>query len=526
MKFDWSLPYPSGREAVQARNVVATSQPLAAQAGLEMMQRGGNAVDAAIAGAITLTVVEPCSNGIGSDAFAIVGDETGLHGLNASGKSPAMFDGDALGGEPVPATGWLPVTVPGAVSGWAALSKKFGSLAFETLFEPAIRYANEGYLVSRQTAAGWARGAKRYAQFPAWMETFTTNGIPPQPGECVKLPDHGATLAEIAKTQGESFYRGKLARCMHEASVNEGGLLRLDDLASHQCQWVEPIAVDCGNGKLNELPPNGQGIAALIAMGILKCGDMDLSDCDAPEILHYQIEAMKRAFADTHAFVADPEISGTCEELLQPSRFARHADTITGDAIACEKGTLPRYSSTVYLAAGDASGRLVSFIQSNFEGFGSGVVVPNTGIALQNRGLGFSTDPEHPNCVAPKKRPFHTIIPAMLTDQNGPRMALGVMGGPMQPQGHLQVACRVVFANMNPQAALDAPRWRLLGGCKVAIEPGFAESVYEGLRKRGHDLSIAKERSVSFGGGQAVYRLEDGFVAASDQRRDGQAVGM
>ncbi len=253
---------------------------------------------------------------------------------------------------------------------------------------------------------------------------------------------------------------------------------------------------------------------------------MDLSDCDSPETLHHQIEAMKRAFTDTHAFVADPEISGTCEELLQPRRIAQHADTITDNATACDQDALPRYSSTVYLAAADASGRLVSFIQSNYEGFGSGVVVPNTGIALQNRGLGFSTDPEHPNCAAPNKRPFHTIIPAMLTDKKGPCMAFGVMGGPMQPQGHLQVACRVVFANLNPQAALDAPRWRLLGGCKVAIEPGFSESVYEGLRKRGHDLSIADEWSVSFGGGQAVYRLEDGFVAASDQRRDGQAVGM
>ena len=521
MTFDWSLPYPSRREAVLARNMVATSQPLAAQAGLEMLRRGGNAVDAAIAGAIALTVVEPCANGIGSDAFAIVGDDTGLYGLNASGKSPVQFDGSAI-----TSTGWSPVTVPGAVSGWVALSEKFGDLDFETLFEPALHYANDGFHVSRQTALGWARGAVRYAEFETWQQTFTTNGTPPRVGELVKLPDHGKTLQEIAETRGESFYCGRLAECMHETSVNEGGFLRLEDLASHKCRWVDPIGIDCSEHTLFELPPNSQGITALIAIGILQLLDHDLSACDSPEVLHLQIESMKRAFADANAFVADPDISGTCEDLLEENRLKQHASSISQSAVDCDQATLPRYSSTVYLASGDAKGRLVSFIQSNFEGFGSGIVIPKTGIALQNRGLGFSSDPNHPNCAGPSKQPFHTIIPAMLCDTKGARMAFGVMGGPMQPQGHLQVTCRIVFGNQNPQAAIDAPRWKLLGGRQVAIEPGFPPSVYEGLKERGHDLVIAEDRTVAFGGGQAVCQLGHGYVGASDQRRDGQAVGF
>ena len=521
MSFDWSLPYPSSREAVIANNVVATSQPLAAQAGLEMLRRGGNAVDAAIAGAIALTVVEPCANGIGSDAFAIVSDDDGLHGLNASGKSPALFQGNDI-----QSTGWSPVTVPGAVSGWVALSEKFGVLDFETLFETALHYANNGFHVSRQTAAGWARGAIKYEGFTSWKETFTSNGTPPSVGDFVTLPDHGKTLQEIAQTLGVSFYHGRLANCMHDAALNEGGLLRFDDLASHTCQWVDPIGVSCGKNTLYELPPNGQGIAALIALGILQLLEADLSSCDTSETLHLQIESMKCAFADAHAYVADPEISGTCEDLLLEDRLKKHAATISVTASDCNQATLPRYSSTVYLAAGDASGRLVSFIQSNFEGFGSGIVIPNTGIALQNRGLGFSSDPNHPNSSAASKRPFHTIIPAMLCDNNGARMAFGVMGGPMQPQGHLQVVCRIMFGNQNPQAALDAPRWKLLGGRKVAIEDGFSEEVYADLRMRGHELEIAAERTVAFGGGQAVYRLSNGLVGASDQRRDGQAVGF
>jgi gamma-glutamyltranspeptidase/glutathione hydrolase len=521
MTFDWSLPYDSRREAVVAQQMVATSQPLAAQAGLEMLRRGGNAIDAAIATAIALTVVEPCANGIGSDAFAIVADENGLHGLNASGKSPALYDGSEIS-----STGWSPVTVPGAVSGWVALSEKFGSLEFESLFEPAVQYAKNGFLVSRQTAAGWKKSVIKYKAFSSWQQTFAPNGNSPQVGELVKLPDHAKTLQEIAETKGESFYLGDLAQQMHDASVAEGGFLRLDDLATHACSWVDPISVDCGNHELFELPPNGQGIAALISIGILQLCDVDLANCDSPGTMHAQIESMKRAFADAHAFVADPSISGTCQDLLQKDRLQKHAQAISSIAEDCNQSTLPRYSSTVYLAAGDASGRLVSFIQSNYEGFGSGVVIPNTGIALQNRGLGFSSDPTHPNCAAPSKRPFHTIIPAMLCDNVGARMAFGVMGGPMQPQGHVQVACRIIFGNQNPQAAIDAPRWKLLGGRTVAIEHGFPEELYAGLRERGHVLEIADERTVAFGGGQAVYRLKDGFVGASDQRRDGQVVGL
>ncbi|MDP7008414.1 MAG: gamma-glutamyltransferase family protein [Phycisphaerales bacterium] len=520
MTIDWSLPYPSRREAILAHNVVATSQPLAAQAGLEMLRIGGNAVDAALASAIALTVVEPCANGIGADAFALVGDGEEIHGLNASGKSPSNYDGSSI--EP---TGWSPVTVPGAVSSWVALSEKFGTVDFELLFAPAIRYATEGFLVSRQTAAGWARGAARYNSFDSWRATFLPNGTVPNTGEHVILPDHGTTLQEIAETRGESFYRGRLAQEINNASVKEGGWLRAKDLDAHRCQWIKPLGMPCGSCELLELPPNGQGIAALLALGIVQHCDVCLEDCDAPEVLHVQIEAMKYAFADTHAFVADPVISGNCEDLLHDDRVTKYANGISSNASLCEKETIPRYSSTVYVAAGDARGQLVSLIQSNFEGFGSGIVIPGTGIAMQNRGMGFSHARGHPNVAEPSKRPFHTIIPAMLKDQTGAKMAFGVMGGPMQPQGHLQVVSRIVFGNQNPQAALDAPRWKLLGGRKVAIERGFADSVYEGLHARGHELELA-ERTVAFGGGQAVYRLEHGLAGASDQRRDGQAVGF
>lgn len=524
---DWSLPYPTRREPVFAHNVVATSQPLAAQAGLEMLRRGGNAIDAAIATAITLTVVEPCSNGIGSDAFAIVHDGTRLHGLNASGCSPALLQPDCPElSDGMPATGWMPVTVPGAVSAWVALHERFGSLEFKTLFQPAITYATRGFQVSRQTAQGWKRSVQRYSQFQSWCETFLKHGKPPEVGELMCLPDHAMTLKEIAETGGASFYSGSIAEQIDAASRQEGGLIRGEDLALHSCRWVDTISIDIGDAVLHELPPNGQGIAALIAMAMLLKTDTDLTDCDDPVVLHYQIESMKRGFADAHAFVADPEVAGDARELLTDERIAMHAAQLTACANEVDPTALPKQSSTVYLATGDASGNMVSFIQSNYEGFGSGIVIPNTGIAMQNRGRGFSMESSHPNCVGPNKRPFHTIIPAFIQRESGGSMAFGVMGGLMQPQGHMQVTCRVVCAGQNPQAALDAPRWRLLGGRRIAIEPGFDEDVYEKLRDFGHELELADSCSIAFGGGQAVYQLEDGYIAASDQRRDGQAVGM
>ncbi len=518
-----TLPYPSNREPVYASNIVATSQPLAAQSGIEILKRGGNAVDAAIATAITLTVVEPCANGIGSDAFAIVKDNDGLHGFNGSGKSPALMPTE-LDGE-IPSVGWLPVTVPGAVSAWSALHKRFGNLPFDSLFESAIRYARDGFLLSPQTAVGFARGATRYSECEEWKSTFLNNGEVPVAGSLVKLPHHATTLESIASTYGESFYRGTLAERMDEASIEQGGYLRKSDLESHEPMWVDPISINVDGHVFSELPPNGQGIAALIAMKVLQKLELDLSKVDDPKVLHAQIEAMKCAFADTHAFVADPDCCGRCDSLLDDERIEMHAQSITCAASGIREQTIPRYSSTVYLAVGDSSGMQVSFIQSNFEGFGSGVVIPDTGIAMQNRGRGFSLDASHPNAIGPSKRPFHTIIPAFIELAQGGSVPMGVMGGPMQPQGHVQVACRLLFAKQNPQAALDAPRWRVEAGRTVHLESGFDSQVYAALREMGHDVQIAEERSVQFGGGQVVYQLQDGYVAGSDSRRDGQAIG-
>jgi len=518
---DWSLPYSSSREAVVGKNVVACSQPLASQAGVEMIRRGGNAVDAALAAAIVSTVVEPCANGIGGDAFAIVHDGEKIYGINGSGKSPALMPTEIEG--EIPSIGWLPVTVPGQISVWVLLHERFGKLTFKELFEPAIKYARDGFLVSPQTATRWKNGTDRFRDSKSWCDTFLFDGKAPEVGQLITLPGHANTLEEIAETAGESFYNGALAEQIDAASQKNGGFLRKADLENHTSEWVEPISVQVGDAKFYELPPNGQGIAALIAMKIVEANGVDLSDCDDPKVLHVQIEAMKRAFADAHAFVADPDICGDCADLLEDERIQTHCGSITSEATIIDSDVIPRYSSTVYLATGDEHGMQCSFIQSNFEGFGSGMIVPGTGIALQNRGRGFSLDPEHPNCIGPNKRPFHTIIPGFL-EQGNLRTPFGVMGGPMQPQGHLQVVCRMVFAKQNPQAALDAPRWKLIGGKKIAIEPGFDDSVYESLRALGHELEVAISRTVAFGGGQIVQGIEDGYAGASDSRRDGQAV--
>lgn len=520
---DWSLPYSSNREPVLGQNVVAASQPLAAQAGLEMLKRGGNAVDAALATAIASTVVEPCANGIGGDAFAIVHDGEKIYGINGSGKSPALMP-TSIEGE-IPSVGWLPVTVPGQISLWVSLHERFGKLSFGALFKPAIHYARNGFLVSPQTAKRWKFGTDRFRGEKAWCDTFLFNQKAPEVGQQITLPDHANTLQEIAETNGESFYRGALADKIDAASLANGGFIRKEDLEDHECEWVEPLSVSIGDARFYELPPNGQGIAALIAMKIVEANGVDLSNCDDPIVLHIQIEAMKRAFSDAHAFVADPEMSGDCGDLLDDDRIRKHCATITDEATLMDASAIPRYASTVYLATGDEYGMQCSFIQSNFEGFGSGMVVPGTGIALQNRGRGFSIDPEHPNAIGPRKRPFHTIIPGFLV-QGNLGTPFGVMGGPMQPQGHLQVVCRLIFAKQNPQAALDAPRWKLIGDKKVAIEPGFDESVYETLSGWGHEIEIAESKTVVFGGGQIVQGVSDGYAGASDSRRDGQAVAM
>jgi gamma-glutamyltranspeptidase / glutathione hydrolase len=523
--FGWELPYAWPRKPVLAANAVCTSQPLAAQAGLRMLADGGSAVDAAIATAITLTVVEPVSNGIGSDAFAIVWDGRELHGLNASGRSPAAWTPEYFGGKGVPPFGWNSVTVPGAVSAWVELHAKFGRLPFERLFEPAISYARNGFLLSPTIAQQWAAQVPLFESQPGFAEAFLPGGRAPRAGELVTLPDHARTLEAIAATTGESFYRGELAAKLEAHSTANGGAMRAGDLAAHHADWVGTISGDYRGYTVHEIPPNGQGIVALIALGILEHFDMASLPVDSAESVHLQIEAVKLAFADAQAYVSDADsMTVSTESLLDREYLRERAALIDPDRAKPATAGTPR-GGTVYLTAADSSGVMVSMIQSNYMGFGSGVVVPGTGIALQNRGADFVTQQGHPNQVGPNKRPYHTIIPGFLTKDGAPVMSFGVMGGPMQPQGHLQVVARIVDHGQNPQAACDGPRFRWAQGLEVACEKGFPASTLDGLRRRGHQL-ITTDDYNQFGSCQAIWRLDDGYLAVSDPRRDGQAVGF
>jgi gamma-glutamyltranspeptidase / glutathione hydrolase len=525
-RMDWSLPHPSARQPVLADRVVATSQPLATQAGIEAMRAGGNAVDAAVAAAIALTVVEPTSNGIGGDAFAIVADADGVHGLNASGRSPAGLDAGALlasGG--VPLRGWDSVTVPGAVSAWVALSERFGRLPLDELARPAVRYAREGYPVSPVTAAAWGVATSAYAGMADFAEAFLPGGRAPAAGERFALPDAADTLEEIAATGGRSFYEGRLAERIAAHAIATGGALRADDLAAHAPEWVATLTVAYGDRVVHELPPNGQGIAALIALGILARTDLADLDPDGPDAIHLQVEAMKLAFADAHAHVADPARMAVAPADLLADAYLddRVARIDRAQAGTPGHGTPPR-GGTVYLATADDEGRTVSLIQSNYYGFGSGIVVPGTGIALQNRGAGFTPVAGHPNAIAAGVRPFHTIIPALALRDGRPDIAFGVMGGPMQPQGHVQVLARMVDHDANPQAAADAPRWRVEDGTRLALEPGIADDVAADLAGRGHDLRPDQGMG-GFGGAQIIRRGPSSWVAGSDHRKDGHAAG-
>ncbi len=524
---DFDLPYPSSRQPVLGKNVVATSQPLAAQAGLWMLQAGGNAVDAAIAAAITLTVVEPTSNGIGSDLFAIVWDGTNLHGLNASGRSPSAWTPERFRGpDAMPRYGWDSVTVPGAVSGWVALSERFGRLPLDRLAQPAIRYARDGFLLSPIVADSWSRASATYAKFEAFSEGFLPGGRSPVAGERFSFTDQAATLEAIVKSGGEDFYRGALARLIAADSARHGGALSEADLANHRADWVGTISTSYHGTELHEIPPSGQGLASLIALGILRHHAVRESALDSADSIHLQIEAMKLALADVYRYCADPDyMDPSAMELLDDSYLQERSALIDPQRAAEPAFGVPKRGGTVYLTTADESGMMVSLIQSNYYGFGSGIVVPGTGISLQNRGSGFTLEEGHPNRVGGGKRPFHTIIPGFLMRDGEPQMSFGVMGGAMQAQGHLQMVVRTVDYRQNPQAASDAPRWRIESGREVAVEQGFASDVLDDLRHRGHQVteSGASEQS-AFGGAQLIWRTDDGYIAGSDHRKDGQAV--
>lgn len=531
MKLRSAHPYPSRRSAILADNMVATSQPLAAQAGLSMLARGGNAADAALATAITLTLVEPTGNGVGSDAFAIIWDGAELHGLNASGRAPASWTEERFAKyDAMPMHGWDSVTVPGAVSAWVAMSERFGALPFETLFEPAIGYAERGFPVSPKIAQGWARGGEMLADQPGFAELFLPGGSPPAVGERFKSPGLATSLRLIAETKGRAFYEGALAEAIVAFSDQHGGAMTLEDLAAHRADWCGTLSKSYRGATLHEIPPNGQGIAALMALGMLAHTELDALDADDPRALHLQFEALKLAMADAEAFVGDIDAMTevTPDDLLDDAYLEARAKLIDPDRAQEFGAGAPKQGGTVYLTAADASGMMVSFIQSQYAGFGSGIAVPGTGIHLQNRGWGFSLDPASPNVVGPGKRPFHTIIPGFLMGPDAPIMSFGVMGGPMQAQGHVQMVLRTQLWDQDVQMAADAPRWRVTEGLGVAVETTFPEATLEALRSMGHALALEEpDTAFGFGGAQLIHRLPGGgYAGGSDPRKDGAAVGF
>lgn len=522
--------YPSRRNVVySSRGMVAASQPLAAQAGLEMLRRGGNAMDAIVAAATCLPVVEASNNGIGGDAFALIWTGGRLYGLNASGYAPEKLSAQLLrskGMAQVPLRGFEAVTIPGAPSAWAAISSRFGRLPLSTVMEPAVRYAREGFPQSVENAASWASCFLKYRselkgeQYRSWFDTYAPQGAAPRPGELWCCPQMGDTLQSIAETGGESFYRGELTQRMLDYSARYGGYFTAADFADYQPQWVDPITTHYRGYDVHEIPPNGQGISALMALNILAGFDFD-GHREQVEVYHRQIEAMKLAMLSAREFVSDPAaMTRSVEELLSPAYGARLRAKI-GPMAHLPQDAKPNQGGTVYLCAADDQGNMVSYIQSNYLHWGSGLVVPDTGIALQNRGYSFSLEEGHVNVLAPRKKPYHTIIPGFLTKDGQAVGPFGVMGGYMQPQGHVQVVTNTIDFGMNPQDALNAPRWQWTGGNQVLLEPEVPLPVVQGLLDRGHQVRI-HPHYVDMGKGEIIWRREDGVLCGgAEPRADG-----
>ena len=548
--FDWASGHASQRLPVFGRNVVSTSHPLAAQAGLRMLLKGGNAVDAAIATAAVMTIVEPVSNGLGSDAFCILWDGRRLHGLNASGCAPAAWTPDYFkrkyGADAAtpPKRGWDSATVPGAVAGWVALSQRFGKLPFADLLEPAVDIAERGYAVPVVVQQKWAAAAPLLAGEPGYAPAFLPHGRAPNVGELFTFKQAARTLRLIAESKGEAYYRGEIAEAAAQHSRENSGVMTAADFAAYRPEWVTPLAKHYRGHTLHEIPPNGQGIAAQIALGILQNFDMASMPLDGVDSQHLQVEAMKLAFADVYRYVAEgASMEVTPAQMLDDAYLASRARLIDMKKAQDFGAGNPVRGGTIYLTAADESGMMVSFIQSNYMGFGSGVVVPGYGLSMQNRGHGFSLAANSPNVVAPGKRPFHTIIPAFLTKPKAtsllpplgegeiqPVMSFGVMGGNMQPQGHLQMLVRMLDHRQNPQAACCAPRWRFNAGLEINVESAMNPATVQGLKDRGHQVDVIQDSYQDFGAGQFIWRLGDpaveGYVAASDARRDGQAAAF
>ena len=532
-----TYPFPSGRRTMYAkRGIVGSTHPVASEAGLHILRQGGNAIDAAVAMAITLACVEPSANGIGGDNFAIVWHDGKMHGLNSSGPAPMALSIDALekkGFDKMPDTGWESVTVPGAPAGWKALSDRFGKLPFEKLFEPALEAVENGIAVTGDVGMALQRAADHYRNLlgdelaKPFIDTFTNDGKLYEVGDIIKLPGHAKTLRFIAETGAESFYRGEICDALIEFSEKTGGYFKAEDLAEFKPEWVDPVSINYRGYDIWEIPPNGQGICALIALNIIKGFEFSPDSFGTARTLHLQMEAIKLAFADAAKHIADPEYMLTTTKDLLSDAYATERRSLIGEtAIDPFPGT-PKSGGTVYFVAADSDGNMVSMIQSNYSGFGSGLVIPGWGVALHNRAANFSFERGHANQIAGGKRPYHTIIPGFMTKGATPIGPFGVMGAFMQPQGHLQVVMNTIDFEMNPQAALDAPRFCWTKGKSIDIENTFSPDVLENLSARGHELTQLNYGNASpFGRGQIIWRTETGTLCGgTEPRGDGCMYG-
>lgn len=534
MNFE-TYSFPSRRSnIIAAHGLVATSQPLAAQVGLSILQAGGNAIDAAIATVATLCVVEPCSTGIGGDAFALIwsAEDQTLYGLNASGPAPGALTADHVrsrGHQTFPERGGLAVTVPGAVRGWQLALERFGTLGLDTLLAPAIDYAANGFPVSQRIATAWQRSVDLLGVQADSRRVWLPTGRAPRAGEMFANPEFANTLQTVAEEGYDAFYAGPIARQIVAAIRADGGLMTEMDLHDYAAEWVEPISMPYGDGyAFYEIPPNGQGLAALLAINIARELELASVAYGSADYYHLLIEAMKLGFVDAHRYVGDPRQVDVPVEALLSESYAelRRGQIVMAEAMLPQPGSPPPHGDTVYLTVGDQYGNMVSWIQSLYMGFGSGLNAGTTGIQLQNRGANFSLEPGHPNEVAPGKRPYHTIIPGFITKDGRPWSSFGVMGGFMQPQGHLQVGLNLIEYGMDPQTALDAPRFNWLDGRRVALEEPIGDDVRADLTRRGHEL-LPRGTAMHYGGGQVIVRESPSgvLIGGSEPRSDGAAAG-
>jgi gamma-glutamyltranspeptidase/glutathione hydrolase len=518
------------------QGMVATSQPLAAEAGVSILKQGGNAIDAAIAAALTLGVVEPMSTSIGGDAFLLYysAADAKIYGVNGSGRCARRLTLEALrqrGIDGIPQRGLASVTVPGAIDAFFEVHQRHGRLAFAELFAPAIFYASEGFPVSEIIASQWQAAVPLLSQYPSSARTYLLDGKAPQPGDVHRQPDLARTLQVLAAEGREAFYRGEIARRIVECSQAQGGFFELEDFATHTTEWVEPISTDYRGYTVLELPPNGQGITALIALNILEGFELAAMEYGSASYYHLLIEATKQAFADRNRYVADPACASVpVQGLLSRAYAAARRQEIARDRAGdYGPGNPLPFGNTVYVTCVDRERNVVSLIHSLFMGFGSGVVAGDTGVCLQNRGASFVAEPDHPNALAPGKRPLHTIIPSMILRHGQPWLCYGVMGGDMQAQGHVQVVLNMVDFDMNVQEALEAPRYRILGGRRVALERAIPHTVRRELTAMGHELFPYGELppGTPYGGGQAILidYARGVLQGGSDYRKDGCAIG-